>query len=172
MSKTSCWSGVSERDGGAQANGATTTSSFVVTPSGVQLLPQVRRLKAKLRTILKKSIIMQIKLFTIPVGDSGTAQEEMNRFLRGHKILEVQNQLISNENGAYWCFCVRYIEKAFVPAEESKGKVDYKQVLNEATFKKFSKLREIRKKVAADEGLPAFAVFTDEKQDEKTGTSD
>ena len=29
----------------------------------------------------------------------GAAQEEMNRFLRGNKILEVQNQLISNENG-------------------------------------------------------------------------
>ncbi len=106
---------------------------------------------------------MQIKLFTIPVGDSGAAQEEMNRFLRGNKILEVQNQLISNENGAYWCFCVRYIEKAFVPTDEHKGKVDYKQILDEATFKKFSKLREIRKKVAADEGLPAFAVFTDEE---------
>jgi len=106
---------------------------------------------------------MQIKLFTIPIGDNGTALEEMNRFLRGNKILEVQNQLISNENGAYWCFCVRYIEKTFAPAEEQKGKVDYKQVLDDATFKKFSKLREIRKKVAADEGLPAFAVFTDEE---------
>lgn len=106
---------------------------------------------------------MQIKLFTIPIGDSGTALEEMNRFLRGNKILEVQNQLISNENGAYWCFCVRYIERTFIPTDESKGKVDYKQVLDEATFKKFSKLREIRKKVAADEGLPAFAVFTDEE---------
>lgn len=81
---------------------------------------------------------MQIKLFTIPVGDSGAAQDEMNRFLRGNKILEVQNQLISNENGAYWCFCIRYIEKAFVPAEAHKGKVDFKQILDEATFKEFS----------------------------------
>ncbi|MGH7598324.1 MAG: hypothetical protein ACREOI_18365 [bacterium] len=85
---------------------------------------------------------MQIKLFTIPVGDSGTAQEEMNRFLRGNKILEVQNQLISNENGAYWCFCVRYIEKAFVPTDEHKGKVDYKQILDEATFKKLRRYAE------------------------------
>jgi len=107
---------------------------------------------------------MQIKLFTIPVGDSGAALEEMNRFLRGNKIFEVQNQLISNENGAYWCFCVRYLEKAFAATTgEPKGKVDYKQVLDEATFNKFSKLREIRKKVATDEGLPAFAVFTDEE---------
>ncbi len=106
---------------------------------------------------------MQIKIFTIPIGDNGSAVEEMNRFLRANKILEVQNQLISNDNGAYWCFCVRFIEKSFNQAGETKGKVDYKTVLDEATFQKFSKLREIRKKVAADEGIPAFAIFTDEE---------
>lgn len=106
---------------------------------------------------------MQIKIFTIPIGDNGSAVEEMNRFLRSNKILEVQNQLISNENGAYWCFCVRFIEKSFSLASETKGKIDYKAVLDEATFNKFSKLREIRKKVAAEEGIPAFAVFTDEE---------
>ncbi|MBN2093232.1 HRDC domain-containing protein [candidate division KSB1 bacterium] len=106
---------------------------------------------------------MQIELFTIPVGDSGTALEEMNRFLRGNKILEVRDQLISNENGAYWCFCVRYIEKSYAARTDVKAKVDYKQILDEATFKKFVGLREIRKKVASDEGIPAFAVFTDEE---------
>jgi hypothetical protein len=107
---------------------------------------------------------MQIKLFTIPIGDSGAALEEMNRFLRGNKILEVENHLISNENGAYWCFCVRYIEKTSPSAGYDKTKkVDYKYILDEVTFQKFSKLREIRKKVAADEGIPAFAVFSDEE---------
>lgn len=108
---------------------------------------------------------MQIKLFTIPIGDSGAAVEDMNRFLRGNKILEVENQLISNENGAYWCFCVRYIEKDLsqIAYSDNKTKVDYKQTLDEATFQKFSELRAIRKKVAADEGIPAFAVFTDEE---------
>jgi superfamily II DNA helicase RecQ len=106
---------------------------------------------------------MQIKLFTIPVGDSGAALDDMNRFLRGNKILEVHNQLISNENGAYWCFCVRYIEKTSAVVDYGKPKTDYKQILDEPTFAKFSKLREIRKKVAADEGVPAFAVFTDEE---------
>ena len=38
---------------------------------------------------------MQIKLFTIPVGDSGAELVEMNRFLKSNKILEVQEQLIS-----------------------------------------------------------------------------
>lgn len=106
---------------------------------------------------------MQIKLFTIPVGDNGTALEEMNRFLRTSKILEVDNQLISNEKGAYWCFCVRYIERTFNPPGNDKPKIDYRRVLDSETFKKFSKLREIRKQVAIDEGIPAYAVFTDEE---------
>ena len=97
------------------------------------------------------------------IGDIGTELEEMNRFLRTNKILEVHDQLISNENGAYWCFCVRYIERTLSPAGNDKRKVDYRKVLDDETFKKFSLLREIRKKVAADDGIPAFAVFTDEE---------
>jgi len=113
----------------------------------------------------EKQVFMQIKLFTIPVGDSGGALQEMNAFLRGNKILEVENKLMGNENGAYWCFCVRYIERAYVDAggEKDGKKVDYKKVLDEAAFEKFSKLREIRKKVAADEGIAAFIIFTDEE---------
>jgi hypothetical protein len=46
---------------------------------------------------------MQINIFTIPVGDSGSALQEMNIFLKAHKILEIQQKLISNDNGANWC---------------------------------------------------------------------
>ena len=104
---------------------------------------------------------MQIKLFTIPAGDSGSALQEMNAFLRSNKVLEVENHLISNENGAYWCFCVRYIERAQPEAKGSKGETqtDYKKVLDEATFQKFSKLREIRKRIAAEEGISALIVL-------------
>ncbi|MCB9272805.1 MAG: HRDC domain-containing protein [Lewinellaceae bacterium] len=108
---------------------------------------------------------MQIKLFTIPVGDSGNALQEMNAFLRGNKILEVENKLINNENGAYWCFCVRYIERVYPGSEDKKtrAKVDYRKVLDEATFQKFVKLREARKKIATEEGISAYIIFTDEE---------
>lgn len=107
---------------------------------------------------------MQIKLFTIPIGDSGGALQEMNAFLRGNKILEVEKQLIGNDNGAYWCFCVSYIEPpSWEGGDQKSGKVDYRKLLDDATFQKFSKLREIRKKVAAGQGISAFMVFTDEE---------
>ena len=108
---------------------------------------------------------MQIKIFTVPIGASGKTVQEMNAFLRGNKILEVENQLISNEHGAYWCFCVRYMEPSFGTSngQKSRKKVDYKKVLDEETFRKFSKLREIRKKIATEEGISAFIIFTDEE---------
>jgi superfamily II DNA helicase RecQ len=109
---------------------------------------------------------MQIQLFSIPVGEGGAALQEMNLFLKAHKILEVEQQMTSNSNGANWCFCVRYHEQAFNPASGSKVKVDYRQALDEPTFRKFAHLREIRKKVAAAEGLSAFIVFTDEELSE------
>ena len=44
-----------------------------------------------------------------------------------------------------------------------KPKVDYAKVLDEAIFKRFSKMREIRKRLATEESLPAYAIFTDEE---------
>jgi superfamily II DNA helicase RecQ len=115
---------------------------------------------------------MQIKLFTVPVGDEGSQQDELNAFLRGHKVLDVENRLVQNERGAYWCFCVRYIEGAIGTSASNGGagrnlqykeKTDYKNVLDEATFRVFARFREIRKQIAADDAVPAFAVFTDEE---------
>jgi superfamily II DNA helicase RecQ len=106
---------------------------------------------------------MQIKLFAIPVGDNGTALQELNAFLKAHKILEVEQKLASNENGSCWCFCVRYLDQSVNVASGSKGKVDYRQILDDSTFRKFARLREIRKQVAASEGVSAFIVFTDEE---------
>ena len=119
------------------------------------------------------------KTFSIPISDSGTLQEEMNRFLRSKKVLEITQELCQNQSNALWCFCVKYIEgreqKFLFPTK--KVKIDYKSVLDEATFEKFSKLRVVRKKLADEDGVPAYAVFTDaelaeisklEKIDEKT----
>lgn len=44
---------------------------------------------------------MQIRLSTIPITDTGKIQEEMNKFLRGHKVFEVQQELVTNATGSY-----------------------------------------------------------------------
>lgn len=107
---------------------------------------------------------MQIKLFTIPLTDDGTAQAELNRFLAGHKVLEVEQRFFQNEKGGCWSFCVRYIQNGIVTESPAlKGKIDYKTVLNAAHFAVFSALRDIRKVLAAEDAVPAYAVFTDEE---------
>jgi hypothetical protein len=104
---------------------------------------------------------MQFKIFTIPVTDDGTATEEMNRFLRGHKVLEVEQQLISTKVGSQWHFCVKYLANAQAEIKpQNVSKIDYKEVLDEKIFGIFSLLREVRKKIAEEDGLPVYAVFT------------
>ncbi|MBK8193472.1 MAG: HRDC domain-containing protein [Lewinellaceae bacterium] len=48
-----------------------------------------------------------------------------------------------------------------LPVNASVKRVDYRQVLDEATFKRFAALRDIRKRVAEAESVPAYVVFTD-----------
>ncbi|NUQ25707.1 MAG: HRDC domain-containing protein [Saprospiraceae bacterium] len=105
---------------------------------------------------------MQIKLFTIPIYGGEAITEEMNAFLRSKKVLQTEQQLVSNERGACWCFFIKYIDD-HAATDSGKKKVDYREVLDEATFQRFSKLREIRKSLATQEGLPAYAIFTDEE---------
>jgi len=113
---------------------------------------------------------MQFKFFVIPVTDNGESQKELNSFLRSHRILEETHELIAGKNGSSWHFCIKYFDSVnplrINSKKNTKMKIDYKEVLDEVTFKKFSKLREFRKAIANDEAIPAFAVFTDKELSE------
>ena len=86
---------------------------------------------------------------------------DLNRFLRSKKVLEVENQLVNHAQNAYWCFCIKYLDDE--AKEREKKRVDYRQVLDELSFKRFSTMREIRKQLAKEDAVPAYAVFTDEE---------
>jgi superfamily II DNA helicase RecQ len=90
---------------------------------------------------------------------------EMNRFLSNNRVLEIEQHFFQNNGGAYWSFCVRYLNSNTVSFQKqsTKQKVDYKELLNEDEFAIFSKLRECRKILAANDAVPAYAVFTDEE---------
>jgi superfamily II DNA helicase RecQ len=110
---------------------------------------------------------MQIQLFTIPVLGGEDLLIEMNKFLRGHKILQTEKHLIQDGQNAFWSFCITYIESAKAQDKTAVAEpVDYKALLDEASFKRFVKLRDIRKRVAQAEGVPAYAVFTNEELSE------
>ncbi|WP_339133309.1 MAG: HRDC domain-containing protein [Candidatus Electrothrix sp. GW3-4] len=102
---------------------------------------------------------MQIKLFTIPIHGGEQLCEAMNRFLRSKKILQTESRLVSTVEGSFWCFCIRYLAEN--QQTDKRRKIDYRAVLDSGSFQRFAAMREIRKKLAQQEGIPAYAVFTD-----------
>lgn len=105
---------------------------------------------------------MQIKLIAVPVIGGEALNEDLNAFLRSKKVIQMDHQLVNQPGGALWCFCIKYVED-YSAFNKSREKVDYRQILDEASFQRFSTLRAIRKQLAESEGLPAFAIFSDEE---------
>ena len=105
---------------------------------------------------------MQVKIFTIPIIGGELLNDDLNAFLRSKKILQTESQLVQLGQSAFWTYSIKYIEDATV-SDREKPKVDYRQVLDEPIFQRFSKLRELRKQLAIEDGVPAYAVFTDEE---------
>ena len=106
-----------------------------------------------------------MKFFAIPALDSGGAEEELNRFLRGHRAVTVRKEMIRHESSAFWSVCVEYIDGA--PLSEGRGshrnRVDYREILSDGDFRLFSKLRERRRVLAEAEAIPVYAVCTNEQ---------
>lgn len=111
----------------------------------------------------KLLIMILIQIFNIYEESSVRDVEDLNAFIRSHRVIEIDKKCCIKKHGKIlWTFCIKYVINLESQAYP-KSKIDYKSVLSEEEFIKFSRLREIRKKIATDEGLPAFAIFTDEE---------
>ena len=113
---------------------------------------------------------MQVKFFQIPSGGCEAVEAEMNAFLRSHRILKVERELVQRETSPCWAVCVEYLEG--VAGSSSSGrsgqrnddrKVDYRALLSEGDFAVFSMLRDLRKTLADTEGVPVYAIFTNDQ---------
>lgn len=107
---------------------------------------------------------MQLRFFTIPVHGGDAAADELNRFFGSHRIVAVERSFIQDGANSAWSLCV-----SFDPAGEGRpqtgkrGRIDYREVLNEQDFAVFARLRTLRKDLADREGIPAYALFTNEQ---------
>lgn len=118
---------------------------------------------------------MQMHFFAIPTLDSQVAQDELNRFCAGHRVVAVDRQFVSAGRDSHWAVCLTVApgpgplpESAKAGAARgaksaSAARVDYRQVLSESDFARFAVLRAWRKAVAEHEGVPVYAVFTNEQ---------
>lgn len=108
---------------------------------------------------------MQYKIFVIPIKTINETEDELNRFLRGHRVLSVQKEFVSERDNSFWTFVIEYLEQAAAQNNitDGKSKIDYKQVLSEEEFVLFSRLRDLRKELAARDSIPVYAIFTNEQ---------
>lgn len=108
---------------------------------------------------------MQFKLFVIPATGDAEAEEDLNRFLRSHRAISVQKELVHNNQATCWCFCVEYLLNSSPEDSKAGGRarVDYKQLLSVDDFAMFVRLREVRKELAGKEAVPVYAVCTNEQ---------
>lgn len=110
---------------------------------------------------------MQVKTFIISVSSNQNSENELNLFLRSNKIFNLEKDFVANGINSYWAVWVQYDNFGEKSANNStkriKSKIDYKEKLDPAIFEIFAKLREIRKKIAIENGVAVYIVFTNEE---------
>lgn len=108
---------------------------------------------------------MQVRFFCVPATGDLAAEEELNRFLRSHRVLAVQREFVASGLGSYWALLVEFLEgsPAGGPGRSGGARPDYKQLLTPEDFAVFVRLRQWRKSAAEEEGVPVYTIFTNEQ---------
>lgn len=120
---------------------------------------------------------MRLKFFHVPALAPEGAEAEVNRFLARNRVLTVERVLVPDGARSFWAVCVQHLEgpkaqaMSAVPgvppeaiaANLRGGRADYRELLPEPQFQVFAALRTLRKTVAEQEGVPVYAVFSNEQ---------
>ena len=105
---------------------------------------------------------MKLQIYTVPIWGSDPVVADINAFLAVHRIAQVERQFVSDGQNSAWSICITYLDNAGRSAPEKRGSLDYREILPEDQFRVFAKLRVLRKELSDKEGVPAYALFTNE----------
>ena len=105
---------------------------------------------------------MQLKFFRIEAGDPASGEGELNKFLRSHRVLTMEKCLVQGTGiPAYWSVVVEYLAGgSHQEVAQVSGKTDFRDILNDQDFALFCKLKEVRKSMAEEAGVPVYSIFT------------
>lgn len=109
---------------------------------------------------------MNLKFFTIPVWDSSAVESELKAFCSNHTVIDIERHFVNHGANAYWAICVIWTEAGVDSSKRgssAKNKIDYKEVLNPEDFQIYAQLRELRKTLSERDGVPPYAVMTNEQ---------
>lgn len=103
---------------------------------------------------------MQYKIMKVDASGETSAVEELNQFLRSHRVVSVYKEFQNSS----WCFCIEYLLDGKQEKEPSRGnRIDYRDVLANEDFLIYSQLREIRKQLSLENGTPVYTICTNEQ---------
>lgn len=107
---------------------------------------------------------MRIQFFTIPIHAGNEIVAELNAFLSSHRVVSVAREFVADGQNSCWAFSVTWTESdSGQPTSGRRSRIDYKDVLSEQHFAVFARLRELRKEIAERDGVPPYALFTNEQ---------
>jgi len=103
--------------------------------------------------------------FFISPFSEKSATDELNAFLKSHRIINVEKKLLDGERGTGWAFLIEYANNDGRPggAAGQASRVDYREILGPAEYALYHKLRAARKDLAEKSGIPVYAVFTNDQ---------
>jgi len=106
---------------------------------------------------------IQLKHFFIRAIGDQESEERLNRFLRGHQVLEVRQEFVADATNSVWCIAVRYAQGGdgtYRQSDSRRSSIDYMEVLEPEVFARYAELRDRRKAIAEEDSVKAFAVFS------------
>lgn len=108
---------------------------------------------------------MQVKLFTMPAFGGEKVEEELNKFLRGHRVLQVERHFCT-EQGGYWALLVEYADSdpiAEAPPATRREKKDPTVGMTDEQKARFNDLRDKRNAISKARAVAPYLVFTNEE---------
>ncbi len=105
---------------------------------------------------------MQYKKFILSFADEGSQEEEMNRFLRGHKIVKIDENFMPEEH--MWVFLVKYLggeqNGTSSPQKRSDSKYIPEKDLDAKQLEKYKRFAEIRLELSKKYDIKAYVIFS------------
>ena len=113
---------------------------------------------------------MTLHWFTISALDPAAGQEALNQHLTTSRVAHVEKEFVADGANSYWSVCLSNVDGTAPLNRAADGhrrgsskSIDYREVLAPDEFGLYDRLRTLRKGIAEAEGLPPYAVFTNEQ---------
>ena len=113
---------------------------------------------------------MSLKFFDIPALQPMAAASELNQCLATNRVAQIEKHFVADGASSFWAVCVTVVDGGAGARGDGRGEaarrrnsVDYRELLSADEFALYDRLRVARKQAAEADGLPTYAVFTNEQ---------